>query len=234
MSTQPESRCYPIRSFVRREGRLTPAQHHALMMYGPDYGLDAEGPVLDLHGVFGRSAPCVLDIGFGDGVALLNMAQTQPERDFIGVEVHRPGIGQLLRRLAAQQLTNVRVVCGDAVPFVQQRLAPASLDRINLFFPDPWPKKRHHKRRLIQPPLVTSLAQRLQPGGVLHLATDWLPYAEWMLAVLSAEAQLVNQTSGYAPSPAAGRPLTKFERRGQRLGHPVRDLLFQRRLEQHG
>ncbi len=234
MSTQPEAWHHPIRSFVRREGRLTPAQHHALTTHWPDYGLDSQGSLLDLHRVFGRTAHRVLEIGFGDGAALLSMAQAQPDSDFIGIEVHRPGIGRLLRHLAEQRLTNVRVVCGDAVPFVQQRLAAASLDRINLFFPDPWPKKRHHKRRLIQPALVTSLAQRLQPGGVLHLATDWLPYAEWMLAVLSAEAQLVNQTSGYAPSPAAGRPLTKFERRGQRLGHPVRDLLFQRRLEQHG
>jgi len=234
VSTQPELWHHPIRSFVRREGRLTPAQHHALTTYWPDYGLDSQGSVLDLHHVFGRTAPRVLEIGFGDGAALLSMAQAQLEVDFIGIEVHRPGVGRLLRHLAEQRLTNVRVVCGDAVPFVQQRLAPASLDRINLFFPDPWPKKRHHKRRLIQPALVALLAERLKPDGLLHLATDWLPYAEWMLAVLTAEAKLINQTDNYADSPTAGRPLTKFERRGLSLGYPVRDLLFRRRLEHDG
>ncbi len=221
----------PVRSFVRREGRFTPAQRQALALHWPDYGLEAEGERLDWAQVFGRVAPRVVEIGFGDGATLLSMAQAQPDRDFIGIEVHRPGVGHLLRHIAAHQLTNVRVVNADAVPFITHRLAPASVERINLFFPDPWPKKRHHKRRLIQPPFVALLADRLKPGGVLHLATDWLPYAEWMLAVLTAEAKLMNQNEHYAESPAADRPLTKFERRGLRLGHSVRDLLFQRRLE---
>lgn len=226
--TESESHHRHIRSFVRREGRLTTSQQRALEAYRSVYGLDGEGSRLDLDAVFGRAAPRVLEIGFGDGEALLAMARTRTESDFLGIEVHRPGVGHLLRRLAEERLTNVRVVCTDAVPFLQQRLPPASLDRINLYFPDPWPKKRHHKRRLIQPAFTALLTTRLKPGGLLHLATDWPPYAEWMLEVLSDTKGLINQCESYAISPAAGRPPTKFERRGQRLGHDVRDLLFRR------
>jgi len=218
-----------IRSFVRREGRMTPAQQRALVEQWDRYGIDPGSGQLDLDAVFGRTAPRILEIGFGDGEALLTLAQAQPETDFLGIEVHRPGVGHLLLRAAALEIGNLRVICADAVEIVEQGLADAVLDRIQIYFPDPWPKARHHKRRLIQPPFAAQLARVLQPGGQLHLATDWEDYALHILAVLDAVPELVNTADGFAPRPL-WRPPTKFERRGQRLGHDVWDLLFERRM----
>jgi tRNA (guanine-N7-)-methyltransferase len=218
----------PIRSYMRREGRLTDAQQRALETLWARYGAEVPRPLLDLDALFGRSAPRILEIGFGNGESLVAMAQAQPEVDFLGIEVHRPGVGHLLLRAAALELRNVRVMCADAAETLP-RLSDAGFARIHVFFPDPWPKKRHHKRRLIQPGFVAALAQKLETGGYLHLATDWEDYARHMLTVLSACAGLRNTAAGdFAPRPAQ-RPLTKFEQRGQRLGHGVWDFLFQRR-----
>ncbi len=230
MSTgeQPHQR-RSIRSFVRREGRLTPGQQRALERLWPRYGLEADGQPLDLDAVFGRRAPRHLEIGFGKGEALLNMAQALPEVDFIGIEVFRPGAGHLLRQLDVQGLNNVRVMIADAVEVLRNQIPARSLAAVYIFFADPWHKKRHHKRRLIQPAFVELLAERMTSGGRLYLATDWQDYAEHMLAVLSASAHFRNAAGrGYAPRFAL-RPLTKFERRGQRLGHGVWDLQFIRR-----
>ena len=218
-----------IRSFVRREGRLTRGQQRALDLLWPQFGIEAgEGP-LELDTLFGRSAPKVLEIGFGMGASLAQMAAAKPDWDFLGIEVHRPGVGTLLRHIEEQGLSNVRVICADAVEVLKQRIPDASLDRVQLFFPDPWHKKRHHKRRIVQPEFVALIAAKLKPGGVFHLATDWENYAQHMLAVLSASPQFRNQAGEghYAPRPEE-RPLTKFEQRGQRLGHGVWDLLFVR------
>lgn len=213
-----------VRSFVLREGRLTPAQKRALDTLLPRYGAPAEG-VLDPPALFGRRAPVVLEIGFGDGEVLATLAARHPERDFLGIEVHRPGVGRLLQRLEGDGLDNVRVVCADAVEVLRDRVPPASLDRVNVFFPDPWPKKRHHKRRLIQPPFVALLARALRPGGILHLATDWADYAAHMREVMA-------ESPGFEavdPSGAADeRAETKFERRGERLGHRTCDLVYRR------
>ncbi len=217
-----------IRSFVRREGRLTPAQARALETLLPRYGLPDEG-LLDLPALFGRVAPVTLEIGFGSGDALASMAATAPDENFIGIEVHRPGVGRLLQRLAAEGLENVRVSTRDAVEVLEHQIPDASLDRVLVYFPDPWPKKRHHKRRLIQPPFVTLLARKLTPGGLLHLATDWMPYAEWMQEVLAGAPEFVPVPPGGCLPRPAWRPETRFERRGQRLGHPVCDLLYRRR-----
>ena len=216
-----------IRSFVLREGRMTTGQQRAFDELWPRFGLAETATPLDLVNVFSRRAPLTLEIGFGNGEALLAQAQAQPEHYFLGIEVHRPGVGHLLLRLDELGLVNVRVLCADAVTVLRYQLPDAWLDRINIFFPDPWPKKRHHKRRLIQPDFVTLLAKKLKPQGILHLATDWQSYAEHMLVVLSAAKEFNNQHQVYAPRPAQ-RPLTKFERRGLRQGHEVWDLLFQR------
>ncbi len=176
---------------------------------------------------FGRAAPRILEIGFGMGEGLAEIAAAHPENDYLGVEVHTPGVGALLKQVGERGLTNVRVIQHDAVEVLTRMLAPASLAGVHIFFPDPWHKKRHHKRRLIQPPLVHTLASRIQPGGYIHLATDWQDYAEQMLAVLSAEPLLTNTVADYAPRPDT-RPLTKFEQRGIRLGHGVWDLVFRR------
>jgi tRNA (guanine-N7-)-methyltransferase len=217
-----------IRSFVLRQGRMSAAQQRALDTLLPRWGLPYEARPIDFGAVFGRVAPVVLEIGFGMGDTTAKIAQAQPDVDFVGVEVHAPGVGSLLRRLDESGSTNVRVVRHDAVEVVRDMIAPGSLAGVHVFFPDPWPKKRHHKRRLLQPPFVSLLASRLAPGGTLHVATDWDDYAEQILAVLSAEPQLSNTADGFAPRPAH-RPLTKFEERGLRLGHGVRDLLFQRK-----
>ncbi|HRH89143.1 MAG TPA: tRNA (guanosine(46)-N7)-methyltransferase TrmB, partial [Rubrivivax sp.] len=184
-------------------------------------------PPLDFAALFGRSAPTVLEIGFGMGDATARIAAAQPGTDFIGIEVHEPGVGALLKRIGELGLDNLRLVQHDAVEVLQHMIAPGSLAGVHVYFPDPWHKKRHHKRRLIQPPFVALLASRLAAGGYLHVATDWQPYAEQMLEVLSAEATLANTAAGYAPRPA-WRPQTKFEVRGLRLGHGVWDLLFKR------
>lgn len=217
-----------IRSYVRREGRFTRAQQRALAELLPRYGLAAEGPPLSLEAAFERPAPCTLEIGFGNGDALAELAANDPGGNYLGIEVHRPGVGHLLNRAQALGLNNVRVVCGDAVDFIRQRLTPASLDRVHIWFPDPWPKKRHHKRRLIQPAFIELLASRMRAGAILHLATDWRDYAGHMLAVMASAPAFANTAgSGFAPRPP-GRPLTRFEQRGERLGHEVYDLLFER------
>ena len=220
----------PIKSFVLRAGRSGTGQLRALQELGPRFVLPYAAALLDSTAAFGRAAPLVLEIGFGMGQATAQVAQAQPQTNFLGVEVHPPGVGALLKLMGEQQLSNIRIVQHDAVEVLTHMLAAASLAGVHIWFPDPWHKKRHHKRRLIQPALLALLASRLQPGGYLHLATDWQPYAEQMLEVLDGEPQLFNTQAngGYAPRPES-RPLTKFEQRGQRLGHGVWDLMFERR-----
>lgn len=217
-----------IRSYVVRAGRMGSGQERALAELGPRFVLPYSPAGVDWSAAFGRTAPRVLEIGFGMGGATAQIAQALPDLDFIGVEVHTPGVGALLRLIGEQGLANLRIVQHDAVEVLEQMVAPDSLAGVHLFFPDPWHKKRHHKRRLIQPPFVRLLASRLAPGGYLHCATDWQPYAEQMLEVLGAEPSLRNRAQGYAPRPDY-RPLTKFEQRGLRLGHGVWDLVFERR-----
>ncbi|HCA26671.1 MAG TPA: tRNA (guanosine(46)-N7)-methyltransferase TrmB [Betaproteobacteria bacterium] len=217
----------PIRSFVLRQGRISPAQARALDGLWPRYGVPYAEASLDLERLFGRAAPKILEIGFGMGEATAQIARAYPENDYLGVEVHGPGVGSLLKQAAAEELTNVRVIRHDAMEVVRHMLAPASLDGAHIFFPDPWHKKRHHKRRLIQPALAALLADRLKPGGYVHAATDWQDYAEHILAVFTAEPKLANAAAGYAPRPAY-RPRTKFEQRGLRLGHGVWDIVFRR------
>lgn len=227
-----------IKSYVRRAGRTTSGQAKAVAQLGAQFILpypghstaDAGLHALDAAAAFGRTAPLILEIGFGMGEATAHIARVRPEDNFLCCEVHEPGVGALLKRIGEQQLSNIRILQHDAVEVLAHMLAPASLDGVHIFFPDPWHKKRHHKRRLIQPPLVAQLAARLKPGGYLHCATDWQPYAEQMLQVLSGEALLHNcasDPSGYADKPAY-RPLTKFENRGLRLGHGVWDVVFTR------
>jgi len=222
-----------IRSYVLRAGRVGPGQARALAEIGPQFMLPYQPDTLDFAAAFGRTAsnshpvPRILEIGFGMGEGLAEIAAAHPEQDYLGVEVHTPGVGALLKQVGERGLTNVRVIQHDAVEVLTQMLAPASLSGIHIFFPDPWHKKRHHKRRLIQPPLVQLLASRLQAGGYIHLATDWQDYAEQMLTVLAAEPLLDNTVADYAPRPGT-RPLTKFEQRGIRLGHGVWDLVFRR------
>ena len=217
-----------IRSFVLRTGRMTPGQERAFAEHWPQKGLSRERGMLDYATVFGRTAPVVLEIGFGMGASLVEMAQAAPDRDFIGIEVHRPGVGKLLHTMAEQRVDNIRAYCDDAVEVLQQCIPDASLAGVQIFFPDPWHKKKHNKRRLIQAEFVRLLASRLQDGAYLHCATDWQPYAEQMLEVLGAETSLRNSSEGYAPKPDY-RPLTKFENRGLKLGHGVWDLVFTKR-----
>ncbi len=216
-----------IRSYVLRQGRMTEAQRRARVELMPRFGIPFSHTGPDLDAVFGRRAPRTLEIGSGMGEGTAALALTQPENDYLAVEVHSPGIGSLLRRVGELGLSNVRVIQHDAVEVVKQMIASASLDAVHIFFPDPWPKKRHHKRRLIQAPFVALLAERLKPGGLLHAATDWEDYARHILRVLDAEPQLENTTSGFARRPGY-RPLTKFESRGLGLGHPVWDVIFRR------
>jgi tRNA (guanine-N7-)-methyltransferase len=228
-TTEQEPHHRTIRSFVLRAGRMGTGQQRALEELGPRFVLNYDAKArLDPQGVFGRAAPVVLEIGFGMGAATAEIAAHRAGTDFIGVEVHTPGVGALLKRIGEDGLQNVRIIQHDAVEVLEHMIAPSSLAGVHIFFPDPWHKKKHHKRRLIQSPLVSLVASRLQPGGVLHCATDWQPYAEQMLEVLSAEPLLENTAAGYAPRPDY-RPLTKFEARGLRLGHGVWDLLFRRR-----
>jgi tRNA (guanine-N7-)-methyltransferase len=223
----PDAHRRSIRSYVLRAGRMGTGQARALAELGPRFVLPYQAPPVDFAAVFGRDAPRVLEIGFGMGDATAQIAAARPDTDFIGVEVHEAGVGALLRRIGELGLTNLRIVQHDAVEVLQQMIAPDSLAGVHVFFPDPWHKKRHHKRRLIQPPLVSLLASRLAPGGYVHCATDWQPYAEQMLEVLSAEPRLTNTADGFAPRPDY-RPLTKFEQRGLKLGHGVWDLVFNR------
>jgi tRNA (guanine-N7-)-methyltransferase len=215
-----------IRSFVTRTGRVSNAQERALEQLGPQFMLPYAKQLLDPAQAFGRTAPLVLEIGFGMGGTTAEIAANSLDRDFLGVEVHTPGVGNLLKLIDEQKLSNLRLIQHDAVEVLRHMLAPASLAGIHIFFPDPWHKARHHKRRLIQPELVQLLTSRLQPGGYLHLATDWENYAEQMLEVLSNEPGLKNSAGqGYCERPAY-RPLTKFENRGIKLGHGVWDLIF--------
>ena len=217
-----------IRSFVIRAGRMTDSQHLALEQLWPAYGLDMDAGPLDRQTVFGRSAPLVFEIGFGMGGSLIQMAQARPDLDFIGVEVHPPGVGTLLKAIEEQGLTNLKVYRADAKEVMQQCIADASLHSIQIYFPDPWHKKRHHKRRLIQADFVEDLRRKLEVGGTLHLATDWQAYAEQMMEVLSAAPGFRNRFGAGAWASEHARPETKFERRGQRLGHGVWDLIFER------
>lgn len=217
-----------IRSYVLRQGRLTAAQQRACEALLPQFGIPYRDAPLDLDQAFGRAAPRILEIGFGMGETTADIAAGHPENDYLGIEVHTPGVGSLLRRVADAGLTNVRVIQHDAVEVLRAMIPPACLDGVHIFFPDPWPKKRHHKRRLIQPPFISLLASRLKPGAYLHVATDWEHYAQQILDVLAAEPLLTNTASGFAPRPE-WRPETKFEARGLRLGHRVWDILFRRR-----
>ena len=219
-----------IRSFVTRTGRITEAQERALEVLWPKYGVELTPAPLSLDTLFGRQAPRSVEIGFGNGDNLAKMAAAHPERDYLGIEVHRPGVGRLLLALQEGQLTNVRLICHDAVEVLAQQIPAESLDEVIILFPDPWPKKRHHKRRLVQSAFVELVTGRLAPGGRIRMATDWQPYAEEMLATLQANPRLQNLAADetYIPRPA-DRIATRFEKRGERLGHDVWDLAFRRK-----
>ncbi|MGZ5044017.1 MAG: tRNA (guanosine(46)-N7)-methyltransferase TrmB [Methylobacter sp.] len=217
-----------IRSFIRRQGRITQGQQLALDNHWDRYCLNPNADY-DFSQVFGRTAPLIVEIGFGSGDSLAKMAAANPDKDYIGIEVHRPGVGHLMLLLDQQGLTNVRIYCHDAIEIIERKIADNSLAGVHLFFPDPWPKKKHHKRRIVRPSFVELLARKLQPGGYFHAATDWQNYAESMLEVLSAGTRISNSsnTGDYCERPDY-RPLTKFEQRGIRLGHGVWDLIFKK------
>jgi tRNA (guanine-N7-)-methyltransferase len=225
-ASPPDPSAHPgIRSFVIRAGRMGTGQIRALETLGPKFVTPYACEPLDTQALFGRSAPVILEIGFGMGDATAHIAQQRPEFDFIGVEVHPPGVGALLQRIEAQKLDNLRIISHDAVPVLAHMIRSQSLAGIHIFFPDPWHKKKHHKRRLIQAPFVEQLVTRLKPGGYVHCATDWQPYAQQILAVLTSNPHLRNTAADYAEKPNY-RPLTKFENRGIRLGHGVWDVVF--------
>jgi len=231
-SVAGESVLRRVRSFVRRQGRMTEGQRRMLELHWQRYGVDHHDGMLDLDQLFARQAPRILEIGFGMGGSLLQMARSHPQQDFLGIEVHRPGIASLLRGLEQEAITNVRVICDDAVTVLEHNIAPHSLSAVYLYFPDPWPKLRHHKRRIVQPAFVELVASRLQAGGVFHMATDWQHYASQAMSVLSASPSLFNRAGEQRFSERPGyRPLTKFEQRGRRLGHAVWDLIFERRSD---
>jgi len=213
----------PIRSFVRRSGRLTRAQARALETLWPRWGLSWQGELLDLAAVFGRTAPRILEIGFGTGDALIDWARLHPDHDVLGIEVHEPGIGHCLLEIERLDLGNVRLISADALAVLRTGMAPASLAGVQLFFPDPWPKKRHHKRRIVQPDFVALVARALAPGGFLHMATDWPPYALHMQEVMAGQDRLLPD-----PAPRPARLRTRFEARGERLGHPIWDGVWRR------
>ena len=220
----------PIRSYVLRQGRFSPAQQKAYAELLPRFGVPHADAPLDLRALFGRDAPVVVEVGFGMGETTARIAQENPGVDYLGIEVHAPGVGSLLRQVEALGLANVRVVSHDAVEVLRDMVPPASLAGVHVFFPDPWPKKRHHKRRLVQPAFAALAASRLKPGGSIHVATDWEEYAQQVLEVLAATPGLVNTAQGFAPRPAT-RPETKFERRGLKLGHGVWDVVFRREAQ---
>lgn len=230
MNQTPASTARAVRSFVIRGGRITVAQERALQELWPQLGVEFSDAPLSLPALFGNHAPCTVEIGFGNGDHLLARAEREPQRNFLGIEVHPPGVGRLLLHVQRLSLRNVRISRHDAVEVLRHQLEPASVDEFQILFPDPWHKKRHHKRRLIEPQFVALLASRLRPGGRLALATDWEPYAEQMLEVLGACPLLRNTVAegGYAPRPESRVP-TRFERRGVGRGHVVRDLLWERR-----
>ena len=218
-----------IRSFVLRQSRVSPAQQRAVETLLPRYGIPYAVQQLDLELAFGRAAPKILEIGFGNGDSTAAIAQAHPENDYLALEVHTPGVGNLLKLMAAQQIANIRIIQHDAVEVLRDMIADGALSGVHIFFPDPWHKARHNKRRLIQTPFVAQLVQKLKPGGYIHAATDWQDYAEQVLRVLNAEPLLENTAADYAPRPEY-RPLTRFERRGLKLGHGVWDLVFRRRI----
>lgn len=218
-----------MRSYVLRQGRMTDGQRRGLENLWPRYGIDPDQP-FNAATAFGRTAPLILEIGFGNGESLLEQASQHPEWNFLGVEVHAPGVGHLLNELDKRGLTNVRVYRTDAVEILREKIEDGSLDGIHLYFPDPWPKKRHHKRRIVNDDFTALLARKLRPGGYFHAATDWEEYAVWMLEHLNCRPELINTaTDGGFVENMGLRPLTRFERRGTRLGHEVRDLLYERR-----
>lgn len=216
-----------VQSFVKREGRLTKGQALSIEKFWPEFGLDFQPETYNLSEVFGREAPVVLEIGFGMGKSLIEMAGAEPDKDFIGIEVHTPGVGACLAAIDEQKLSNVRLCEYDAVEILKTSIADESLSRVQLYFPDPWHKKRHHKRRIVQPEFVQLLRRKLKTGGIFHMATDWENYAEHMLEVMSVQEGYKNTSNSndYVPRPDF-RPLTKFEQRGHRLGHGVWDLIF--------
>ena len=219
-----------VRSFVLREGRLTAGQRNALDTLWPRFGLERDQGTLDPERVFGRDAPRVLEIGYGMGQSLAQMAAADPDKDFIGIEVHRPGVGALLMEIEQQGLNNLRSYCDDAVEILELCIPDNSLARVQLYFPDPWHKKKHHKRRIVQPAWVALVQRKLQPGGILHMATDWENYSEHMMEVMNTAEGFNNVAGpgGFSPRPS-WRPETKFERRGEKLGHGVWDLLFEKK-----
>jgi tRNA (guanine-N7-)-methyltransferase len=217
----------PVRSFVLRQGRVSKAQRRAHDTLLPRYGVPFMERPVDLDAVFGRQAPRILEIGFGMGETTADIATGHRQNDYLAIEVHTPGVGSLLKTIEERGLTNIRIVQHDAVEVLERMIEPGTLDGVHVFFPDPWPKKRHHKRRLLKPPFVKLLASRLKPGGYIHVATDWEEYAREILEVLSAEGALENSADTFAPRPD-DRPLTKFEERGVKLGHHVWDIIFVR------
>lgn len=228
MNQPPPATPRPIRSYVLRQGRISHAQQRAYDTLLPHFNIPYKAEKIDLNQPFGRNAPIVLEIGFGMGESTIRIAQQRQEINFVGVEVHTPGVGSLLKQIEEHALTNLRVIQHDAVEVLQQMIGENTLAGVHIFFPDPWPKLRHHKRRLIQPDFVELIASRLQVEGYLHAATDWAAYAEHMLSTLSQAPLLENTAADYAPRPDY-RPLTKFEQRGLKLGHGVWDLVFRKR-----
>ena len=218
----------PVRSFVLRQGRLTKSQDAALENEWPIFGIERGGSELDFELLFESKAPVTLEIGFGNGVSLATMAEQSPDINFLGIEVHRPGVGRLLHLIKEKGLSNLRVMDDDAVEIIKQRIPEKSLDKVQLFFPDPWHKKRHNKRRIVQPDFVSLIASRLKVGGIFHMATDWEPYAEHMAEVMEGSSEFKSLAKGaYSPKPSE-RPTTKFETRGLKLGHGVWDLLYEK------
>ncbi|MEO0422946.1 MAG: tRNA (guanosine(46)-N7)-methyltransferase TrmB [Pseudomonadota bacterium] len=215
-----------MRSFVRRDGRLTRAQREGLERLYPELGIPIDNTPIDLSATFGRDAPCCVDIGFGNGASLLWHAERFPEQNFLGIEVYPPGVGRALNGIEERGLSNVRIAQQDAVEVFEHRLAPDAIDRVMLLFPDPWPKKRHHKRRIVQPAFLDLVSRALRPDGILHMATDWAPYGEAMIEVADAHAGLERVVDEAQLAAATTRPQTHFERRGERLGHEVLDLAY--------
>ena len=230
MKIRPEFKKKPIRSYVIRTGRMTEGQKNAFEQYWPKFGLHLEDGQINPEKIFSSQQPLVVEVGFGMGDSLLAMAIAEPDRNFIGIEVHAPGVGRLLSATANSQLNNLRIYMADAVDVLQDCFAENSISRFQLYFPDPWHKKKHHKRRIVQPPFLELIASRMLKGGIVHFATDWQPYAQQMLALLEASDSLLNCSGPdqYAERPVY-RPATKFEQRGERLGHGVWDLVFQKR-----
>jgi tRNA (guanine-N7-)-methyltransferase len=218
-----------IRSFVLRQGRMTASQQQALETLWPVFGVEYRSEQLDLDALFGRQAPRYLEIGFGRGDSLADMAAQHAEHDYLGIEVHRPGVGHLLIRIDKEKLGNIRIINHDAVEVLEHMIPPASLDGLFLFFPDPWHKKKHHKRRIVQPAFVELIASRLKPGGILHMATDWQEYADHMLEIMAQTALFENTAADAVYAARGERPQTKYESRGEQLGHVVHDLVYRKR-----